>query len=211
MASGKGFDMSAFVEKLQNIDIDDINNADWENMGSWPLLGRASLALVLFVGLCVAGYYLLIVDQVDQLASEQQQEVKLKKEFEVKAFKISNLDQYRAQLLEMEESFGSLLKQLPRDTEVPGLIDDISGAALGAGLKLDAIDPSEMTKAEFYNELPIDIAVTGGFHEMGSFVSTVASLPRIVTLHDFSIQKLENSDLTMKIQAKTYQYNPEEE
>lgn len=111
----------------------------------------------------------------------------------------------------MEESFGSLLKQLPRDTEVPGLIDDISGAALGAGLKLEAIDPSTMLKTQFYNELPIDIAVVGGYHEMGSFVSTVASLPRIVTLHNFKISTADGADLKMSIQAKTYQYNPEEQ
>ena len=115
-------------------------------------------------------------------------------------------------MVEMEESFGSLLKQLPRDTEVPGLIDDISSAALGAGLKLNAIDPQKMTKTEFYNELPIDIEVVGGYHEMGAFVSSVASLPRIVTLHDFSIEKSGNDGaLKMKIQAKTYQYSGDEE
>ncbi|ASP40792.1 pilus assembly protein PilP [Bacterioplanes sanyensis] len=179
-------------------------------MGSWPLLGRIFLAALICVGLLFSGYFFLISDKMDTLGRVESEEIQLKKDFELKAFRVANLDQYKAQLEEMEDSFGSLLKQLPRDTEVPGLIDDISGSALGAGLKLDAIDPSDMTKAEFYNELPIDIAVVGGFHEMGSFVSTVASLPRIVTLHDFSIDKGDGAELVMNIKAKTYQYNPEE-
>jgi type IV pilus assembly protein PilO len=100
------------------------------------------------------------------------------------------------------------LKQLPKDTEVPGLIDDISAAALNAGLDLKQIDPADMLKTEFYKELPINIEVSGGYHEMGAFVSGVASLPRIVTLHDFNIVKTNGQDrLSMEIQAKTYQYD----
>lgn len=111
----------------------------------------------------------------------------------------------------MEETFGSLLKQLPRDTEVPGLIDDISAAALGAGLSLNVMNPQAMVRTEFYSELPINMEVVGGYHEMGAFVSAVAALPRIVTLHDFTIARMnnENKDLKMNILAKTYQYSSE--
>ncbi len=210
MTSSKGAGTAAWLERLKEIEVDDINNIDWENMGSWPLPGRVFFAAVVAIALLVGSYFYLISDEIDRLKVEQQQELALKRDFENKAFRVANLDQYKEQLLEMEQSFGSLLKQLPRDTEVPGLIDDISGSALGAGLTLDAINPSGMTRTEFYNELPINIEVKGGFHEMGSFVSTVASLPRIVTLHDFNIESLENSELRMTIQAKTYQYNPEE-
>ena len=134
---------------------------------------------------------------------------RLKKDFENKAFQVANLDEYRAQMIEMELSFESILKQLPRDTEVPGLIDDISLAALNNGLDLKVISPQKQISTEFYNELPIQIEVEGDYHELGAYVSSVASLPRIVTLHDFSIStKGSNSDLlSLKILAKTYRYN----
>lgn len=211
MARPSSVSFSEWLDKAQKIEIDDLNNIDWENMGSWPSVGRWLFATVLFMSLLVGGYIYLIDEKIDVLAAIERKELELKKEFERKAYKVSNLDEYKKQLVEMEDSFGSLLKQLPRDTEVPGLIDDISGAALGAGLKLEAIEPSNIVKAEFYNELPIEIDVIGGYHEMGSFVSAVAALPRIVTLHDFSIARTEGSDLKMSILATTYQYNPEEE
>ncbi|GGY36091.1 pilus assembly protein PilP [Bacterioplanes sanyensis] len=211
MANSKGASTAAWLDKLKEIEVDDINNIDWENMGSWPLPGRIVFAALVAIALLIGSYFYLISDEIDRLKAEQQRELTLKRDFESKAFRVANLEQYKDQLVEMEQSFGSLLKQLPRDTEVPGLIDDISGSALGAGLALEAIDPSTMVRTEFYNELPINIEVMGEFHEMGSFVSTVASLPRIVTLHDFNIESQENSELRMTIQAKTYQYNPEEE
>jgi type IV pilus assembly protein PilO len=156
-------------------------------------------------------YFLMVQEDTLALDREQKKELALKKDFESKAFRVANLAEYKAQMAEMEFSFGSLLKQLPRDTEVPGLIDDISAAALNAGLQLNAIDPQKMQKTEFYNELPIDIEVVGDYHEMGAFVSGVASLPRIVTLHDFSVERKNNSsDLSMKILAKTYQYGGDE-
>ena len=205
------FDINEWLQKLQEFDVNDINDIDWENMGLWPLAGRVFFAVLLFVAILVGGYFLLVKDQQSRLDRISQEEVKLKKDFEKNAFRVANLDEYKAQLIEMEDSFGSLLKQLPRDTEVPGLIDDISAAALGSGLVLNKIDPEGLKQTEFYNELPINVEVIGGYHEMGSFVSSVAALPRIVTLHDFSIESGERSNtLTMKIQAKTYQYLDEE-
>ena len=205
-------DLKALMEKLNNIQLDDINNIDWENMGSWPVAGKMFFCVLLFTAILLGGYFYLVSDQIDVLEQARQKEETLKKDFESKAFRASNLLAYNEQLVEMEETFGSLLKQLPRETEVPGLIDDISAAALGAGLDLNLMDPQAMKQTEFYKELPINIEVTGGYHEMGTFVSTVSALPRIVTLHDFSITtnaQNKGNELNMKIHAKTYQYNDE--
>lgn len=202
-------DIKALIAKANEFELDDINNIDWENMGSWPVLGKVVFCVLLFALVLTGGYFYIISDEIDVLKNAQEKEVALKKEFETKAFRVSNLDAYKAQLEEMEETFGSLLKQLPRDTEVPGLIDDISAAALGAGLSLNVMNPQSMVKTEFYSELPISIEVVGGYHEMGAFVSAVAALPRIVTLHDFTVVQTnnENKDLKMNILAKTYQYS----
>jgi len=207
MAGLKNIDMKAMMARLNEFQLDDLNNIDWENMGSWPLPGKVFFCTLIFIAVLTGGYFGLVADNMERLQREEQKEISLKKDFENKAFRVANLDAYKAQMVEMQESFGSLLKQLPRDTEVPGLIDDISSAALSAGLKLNAIDPQKMTQTEFYKELPIKIEVAGGYHEMGAFVSAVASLPRIVTLHDFTIAKDSKSGLlTMQILAKTYQY-----
>src|SRR5690554_4262419 len=129
-------DIKALIAKANEFELDDINNIDWENMGSWPVLGKVVFCALLFALVLTGDYFYIISDEIDVLKNAQEKEVALKKEFETKAFRVSNLDAYKAQLEEMEETFGSLLKQLPRDTEVPGLIDDISAAALGAGLKI---------------------------------------------------------------------------
>jgi len=211
MADLKKIDLKALTEKLNEFQLVDLNNIDWENMGSWPFPGKVVFCVLIFIAVLVGGYFGIVEENLDRLSREVKKEATLKKDYENKAFSVANLAAYKSQMVEMEESFGSLLKQLPRDTEVPGLIDDISSAALSAGLKLNAIDPQKMTKTEFYNELPIDIEVVGGYHEMGAFVSSVASLPRIVTLHDFSIEKSgKDGALKMKILAKTYQYSSDE-
>lgn len=209
MAEKNKLDIKALMAKANEFQLDDINNIDWQNMGSWPALGKAIFCLLLVVLVSVGGYFYVISGQIEILNSAKQKEETLKKEFENKAFQVSNLEAYKAQMEEMEEAFGSLLKQLPRDTEVPGLIDDISAAALGSGLSLNVMNPQAMIRTEFYSELPITMEVVGGYHEMGAFVSAVASLPRIVTLHDFNIVRLNNDkkELKMNILAKTYQYS----
>lgn len=207
MAEQKKPDLKAMMAKLNELELDDLNNIDWENMGSWPLPGKIVFCVLLFVGVLVGGYFYLIADEMDNLARAQQKEIELKRDFENKAFRVANLDAYKAQLAEMEESFGTLLKQLPRDTEMPGLLDDITAAASTAGLKLGDIKPEALIPTEFYQEQPLNLEGTGGYHEMGAFVSAVAALPRIVTLHDFSIDRIsDSSDLKIKIKAKTYQY-----
>lgn len=210
MAKGKGLDVSALMEQLRSIDPNDINNIDWNDMGSWPLPGKIVFAILVAVAVLVGGYFVLVDDLRTQLENSIAKEDVLKKEVEQKSFRVANLDPYREQLKEMEETFGTLLKQLPKDTEVPGLIDDISATALGAGLQLNAIAPEAIVQTEFYKELPIRIRVAGGYHEMGAFVSGVAALPRIVTLHDFTIASDKSGELNMTILAKTYQYGADD-
>jgi type IV pilus assembly protein PilO len=206
MAKDNKFDLQPYLDKVNEFDINDI---DWENMGSWPLVGKVVFCTIIAVSILVGGYFMMLEPMQLKLNRESKKEVQLKKDFENKAFQVANLDEYREQMVEMEQSFESILKQLPRDTEVPGLIDDISLAALNNGLDLKVISPQKQVTTEFYNELPIQIEVEGDYHELGAYVSSVASLPRIVTLHDFSIStKGKDSDtLSLKILAKTYRYN----
>jgi type IV pilus assembly protein PilO len=206
MAKDNKFDLQPYLDKINEFDFNDI---DWENMGSWTLAGKAIFCTIIAVSILVGGYFMMLEPMQVKLSRESKQEIQLKKDFENKAFQVANLAEYKAQMIEMEQSFKSILKQLPRDTEVPGLIDDISLAALNNGLDLKMISPQKQISTEFYNELPIQIEVEGDFHELGAYVSSVASLPRIVTLHDFSIStKGKDSDsLSLKILAKTYRYN----
>ena len=145
-----------------------------------------------------------------QLEGKQAEETSLKEQFLSKAFQAANLDAYKEQMQEMEVSFGALLKQLPSDTEVPGLLEDITRTGLGSGLEFEEIKLLPEVTQQFYMELPIQIKVTGGYHDLATFVSGVASLPRIVTLHDFDLIPAvagSSSKLRMNILAKTYRYN----
>lgn len=194
-------------EKFENFDPNDI---DWNNMGSWPLAGRVFFAMAVFICVLVAGYLLDIQDLSARHDSIVREEDQLKEAFERKAFKVANLEGYKKQLTEIEESFGSLLRQLPRDTEVPGLLEDITHAAIGASLEIKSIKLEDEIETEFYTELPIRIDVIGEYHDFGTFVSSVAALGRIVTLHDFEVVSAKVADenqLNLKILAKTYRYN----
>lgn len=201
-------DMQAFIEKVNNFDINDI---DWNNMGSWPIIGRVIFAFIVFVALLAVGYFLNVQALSEKYDNVVMQEQTLKKELETKAYRVANLDGYRQQLKEIEESFGSLLRQLPKDTEVAGLLEDITASALGANLDIRSIKLADEVETEFYTELPINIDVEGQYHDFGAFVSAVAGLGRIVTLHDFSVSSNKDNikKLDLKIVAKTYRYNDE--
>jgi len=149
------------------------------------------------------------VSQQTQIAARQ--EAELLREYENKAFLAANLDAYRAQMVELDETFGALLQKLPKDTEVPGLLEDITEVAYGSGLSMKSISLQPEKTTEYYVELPIRIDVIGDYHDFGSFVSGVASLPRIVTLHDYTIKETEGALLNMVIEAKTYRYKTEVE
>ena len=190
---------------------DSFRDLDPENIGSWPLPIRMIIFALVFVAVLYAGYHFQISSQLIELDKYKAEEVTLKKDFEAKSFKAANLVAYRKQMEEMEISFGALLRQLPGDTEVPGLLEDISHTGLGSGLEFKSISLGTEKKAEFYSELPINIQVVGGFHSFANFVSGVAALPRIVTLHDFKITRGKDSggELNVSVVAKTYRYNEE--
>lgn len=199
-------DFKAFMEQLQDFDINDV---DWDHIGVWPAPARILLAVLAAVVIAAGAYYFVVKDKNSDLERKQKEEKTLRESFEKKAFEAANLDRYRAQMIEMEESFGALVKQLPSSTEVPGLLDDIDEKGVQSRLTIKSITPQAEKAKEFYVELPIQVVVTGGYHEFGTFVSGVAGMPRIVTLHDFQIRAAggQNNLLSMEIMAKTYRYN----
>ena len=202
----------AFENTVSSIRDFDINDLDLDNVGSWPLAIKLFIWAVLIAAVLVAGYYYHIEGLQDQLAVVEAKEIELKKEFEKKAFQAANLDAYRRQMVEMEESFGALVSQLPSDTEVPGLLEDITNKGLLNGLEIASIDLQKEEAKEFYVELPIKIIAAGSYHDLGAFISAMAGLPRIVTLHDFNIsaRTAGSNRLNMSIIAKTYRYKDEE-
>jgi type IV pilus assembly protein PilO len=202
----------AFEDTMRSLREFDINDLDFDNVGSWPLPIKIFIWIVLFAGIVTAGYYYHIEDLQLQLAKVEQEEQRLKKDFEKKAFQAANLDAYRQQMVEMEESFGALVSQLPSDTEVPGLLEDITNKGLLNGLDISVIDLQNEQAREFYVELPIAISAAGSYHDLGAFISGMAGLPRIVTLHDFTINAQGDNaqNLRMNITAKTYRYKDED-
>ena len=198
----------AFEDTMRSLREFDINDLDFDNVGSWPAAIKLIIWVVLLAAVVVGGYYYHIEDLRLQLATVETKEIALKKDFEKKAFQAANLDAYRQQMVEMEESFGALVSQLPSATEVPGLLEDITNKGLLNGLNIASIDLQKEQSREFYVELPIAISATGSYHDLGAFISGMAGLPRIVTLHDFKISaKGKNANhLQMNIIAKTYRY-----
>tara|TARA_R110001592_G_scaffold363393_1_gene687253 strand:+ start:96817 stop:97431 length:615 start_codon:yes stop_codon:yes gene_type:complete len=198
----------AFEDTMRSLREFDVNNLDFDNVGSWPVPIKVLIWVVLVSLVLAAGYYYHIEELQAQLAKVEAQEVELKKDFEKKAFQAANLEAYREQMVEMEESFGALVSQLPSDTEVPGLLEDITNKGLLNGLEISSIDLQSETAREFYVELPIAINASGSYHDLGAFISGMAGLPRIVTLHDFTISSSGNdaNHLKMNIVAKTYRY-----
>lgn len=188
----------------------DINDIDWTRMGVWPLAGKITLCVILVAALVAGGYFLFIKDLNMTLERVAAQEQQLRDTFKQKAFQAANLDAYREQMKEMEISFGALVAQLPSDTEVPGLLEDIDERGSESGLAIDSITLQPEKRGEFYVELPISIKVRGPYHDLGVFVSGVAGMPRIVTLHDYDIKKSSTDGmLDMTILAKTYRYRSE--
>jgi len=197
-------------ESLEGLRKIDLNDLDLNNVGSWPAAVKFIAGIILFAGVLFLGYNFHLKDLQVQLESSQAEELVLKEQFSLKAFQAANLDAYKEQMQEMEVSFGALLKQLPSDTEVPGLLEDVTRTGLGSGLEFEEIKLLPEVAQQFYIELPIQIAVTGDYHDLATFVSGVASLPRIVTLHDFELVSSSaegSSKLRMSILAKTYRYN----
>jgi len=190
----------------------DLKNLDPNAIGDWPLPIKA--ALILLICICVAGGWIYIdtVPQLEGLDKVEKEELSLRSEFETKQARAANLERYRQQVEEMKQSLGAMLRQLPNKTEVASLLVDVSQTGLGAGLEFELFDPQPQVNKEFYAELPITIRVKGGYHQFGEFVSGLAALPRIVTIHDIRIEKAnkETGLLSMSAIAKTYRYVEEE-
>ncbi len=198
------------LDQLKNFDV---NNIDFEKIGVWPLPAKIVVIIILVMLVFFLTYYLKISDLNQSLAGEQAKEVTLKETFKAKSFEAANLAAYRAQMEEMNTTFTSLLSRLPSKTEVPGLLEDIGARGTESGLTINGVTIEQEKVAEYYIEVPIKIDVDGGYHDLGGFVSGVAGMPRIVTLHDYTVAKKKDSNvLNMQISAKTYRYKtPEQE
>ena len=194
------------VEELQSLDANDV--------GRWPLAFRVAVIVLVFILVAALGIYFTIVkDKAPLLERAQGEEQELRLTFENKQRKAANYDAYKAQLSQIEQSFGTMLRQLPGETEIPSLIVDISQTGLAAGLQEKLFVPQAEIPKDFYAEKPIKIRLAGGYHEIGNFVSGIAALPRIVTLHDINItpESQDNYDnLSIEVTAQTYRYLDEE-
>ena len=197
------------------MNIQDLQNLDPNNIGSWP----AVLRLLVLLGLCVAvlgaGYWFDTRAQIEKLEKEAKREEQLKQAFEIKQRKAANLEPLKRQLQEMKQTFGDLLRLLPNKTEIEGLLVDISQSGLAAGLEFELFKPGPEQPQEFYAVQPIQIQVTGSYHQLAEYVSAVAVMPRIVTQHDISITPREadqrSPKLVMSMTARTYRYLEEDE
>jgi type IV pilus assembly protein PilO len=202
----------------------EINNLDFSNLSSWPVAARVVVIISLIAAVLGLGYWFDVKNQIQRLRQAESKEQELRVTFEGKAAKAANLEAYEQQLQEMRESFGAMLRQLPNKTEVADLLVDVSQTGLASGLEFELFKPQSEQPRDFYAELPINIKVHGDYHEFGAFISGVAALPRIVTIHDVKINSkskarggkkddMPASDdrLVMELTAKTYRYLEEEE
>ena len=194
--------------------VDELRSLDTNDPGRWPLPIRVGAVALVFGAAVAIGVWLMVIKtEMPLLEQAQAKERELRGQFEERQRKAANFDAFRAQLAEIERDFGAMLRQLPGKTEVPSLLVDISQTGLGAGLEEQTFTPTGEIQKDFYAELPIKLRYTGSYHELGNFVSGIAALPRIVTLHDITIRPtgLDNPDqLTLDVTAKTYRYLDEE-
>lgn len=207
--------MASFVEEL--------NNLDFEDVGSWPLVIKIISIVLLSAAVIGMGYYFQTQHTLVSLKQVEAKEKELKEVFKSKQAKAANLEKYKEQLAQMEQSFGEMLRQLPNKAEVAELLVDVSQTGLANGLEFELFQPSQESTREFYAEMPVRIRVTGEYHDFATFVSDVAALPRIVTIHDIAIEPRQRTakskdkkeatggSLVMDATAKTYRYLDEEE
>ncbi|MFT5296816.1 MAG: type IV pilus assembly protein PilO [Colwellia sp.] len=198
-------DLSHFFEQFEGLEAD--------NIGQWPKVAKITLAIFLAVVVFVLGYLFLISDKITQLDRYEAEEVSLKSQYQAKYHAVANLELFEQQMKEAEALFANQLRRLPESHETPGLLDDITFVGTTSGLKFVKLNWQPEITREIYIELPIDIEVVGSYHEFGNFVSKIAGLPRIVTLHDFDVnmKQTANGLLSLKLQAKTYRYREAEE
>ena len=192
--------------------IEDLKTLDPKQPGNWPWLVKVGAFLLIFIAVQVAAYFLLWQQQADDIEKGRADVAKQKETFLEKKRLAVNLEAYKQQRAEIEQSFGALLKQLPNKSEMDALLIDINQAGLGRGLAFELFKPSERENfTEFYAELPVNIKVTGNYHDLGAFASDVAKMPRIVLLTDLKLDPPKDGVLAMEAVAKTYRYLDEEE
>jgi len=188
----------------------DPNDVDFKKAGLWPIGVKVVAYLLLIIIIMAVGYYFLIKDKHAEVENLKSKEFSLKEEYRQKAFQVASLEALRKQMEDVEGRFTELLRQLPTEKEVPGLLEDITAIGESAGLKFELIELQPERREQFYVELPIKIIAQGNYHQMAEFVSGVAAIKRIVTLHDFTLSPVEDAGvLSMEISAKTYRYDDE--
>ena len=193
-----------------NVDLGQLRDVDLETLANSPLPVKLLLAAIVTALVVAAGWWLDWRDQAQQFDRVVAQERDLRATYEVRARRAANLDAYREQLAEMEERFGAMLRQLPSRAEVASLLVDISQEGRAAGLEFELFQPQAQRRQEFYAEMPVLVRVRGNYHQFGRFVSGVAALPRIVTLHDVNVRPA-GGDMTMELTARTYWYLEEDD
>ena len=194
--------------------LDDFRNLNPKDVGAWPIVPRVSVLLGLFAVILLAGWWFVWSDQLDALAARQQDELKLREEYVAKKSQAVNLDLYTQQLNEIDRSFGALLKQLPNKSEVESLLIEINQSGMGRGLLFDLFKPGQEVVKDFYAELPINVRMTGSYHDFGAFAGDIGRLSRIVTLNNISITanpQSKDGGLVMDAVTKTFRYLDDEE
>jgi len=200
-------DIQAIIEEIKSIDPTEIR---LDNIGRWPLVVRILMCIGAFVAVIALYFYLVVSNSNALLERTIAQEAELRETFESRSYEAANLEAYREQRVELDERLQTLIGQLPKDTEVPGLLEDITETGLSSGLAIDSIQLQSERSHDYYVELPISITASGGYHDFATFISGVSGLPRIVTLHDFEISRSGSSLLNLSITAKTYRYKEPE-
>jgi type IV pilus assembly protein PilO len=195
-----------------NAILDEFKRTNWQDPGTWHWAPKILVLLAIVVGIPVAGFFADTQGQIDQLEAGRNEEVKLKQDYLSKKKQAVNLDLHRQQLREIDTQFGALLRQLPNKSQMDALLVDINQAGLGRGLQFELFKPAAQENArEFYAELPIQVKVTGNYHDMGAFASDVGQLSRIVTLNDVKIEAAKDGSLTMEAIARTFRYLDDQE
>lgn len=193
------------------MNLEELNKLDFKTVADWPLGAKLGLLGILFALVVAAGWWFLWSPALEELSASKAREDELKSSYVTKKGQAINLEAYKKQLADIQESFGALLKQLPNKQEMDALVTDVNQAGLGRGLQFELFKPESEVRKDFYAELPIRIKVVGTYHDIAAFTSDVAKLSRIVTIHDIKLQPDKTDALVMEAIAKTYRYLDEEE